>query len=209
MRCGAFLLLAAAGTAAFSVAVPAAHSSALADSSTAGDDAAAAEAVAALLSARAQEAAAALPDDFAEDAGYRPRVESSMLVDPDGGCSSPAPLPTRFGTACKAHDLGYDLLRYASDRNRPLAPWARRGLDAQLTARLHASCRGETACDAAATVAARAVDANSWRQDYSVPADEAPALYALGGSGSASAVMAVGTAAFRRHGPRAGTGARG
>src|SRR5699024_8324054 len=168
-RCAAFLLLAAAGTAAFSIAAPAAGRPATGigtDLTSVRGATGAGAAVASLLSDSAP--TAAVPDDFADDAGYSPVVEKGMLVDPDGTCSSPIPLPARFDTACKAHDLGYDLLRYAADRNRPLGSWARRGLDDRLAAGLHASCRGEPVCDAAASVAARAVEANSWRQGYSV-----------------------------------------
>ncbi len=72
--------------------------------------------------------------------GYRPTVVDGMLVNPDGACSSPIPLPSEFDTACKSHDLGYDLLRYAHLNGGDLGTWARTEIDAQLDRRLHDAC---------------------------------------------------------------------
>lgn len=120
----------------------------------------------------------AVPADFAAEAGYRPVVEDGLMVDPDGDCSSPIQLPTEFTEACKAHDLGYDMLRYAEQRRQPLHPWARQAIDATLQRRMHDACatRGDTAararCDVVATVATTGVDLNSRRQNYATPDPE-------------------------------------
>ncbi|MEU6564677.1 hypothetical protein [Nocardia nova] len=119
-----------------------------------------------------------LPADFAAGAGYRPVVENGIMLDPAGDCSSPIQLPGEFTEACKAHDLGYDILRYAEQRGQPLHPWARQAIDATLQRRMHAACdvRPDTAararCDVLATVATTGVDLNSRRQNYATPDPE-------------------------------------
>ncbi|NKY49627.1 hypothetical protein [Nocardia vermiculata] len=116
-----------------------------------------------------------LPADFGAEAGYRPQVENGLMVDPGGSCSSPVELPAEFTEACKAHDLGYDLLRYAEQQRQPLHSWARQAIDATLQRRMHAACdqRADTAaragCDVVATVATTGVDLNSLRQSYATP----------------------------------------
>ncbi|WP_459547367.1 hypothetical protein [Nocardia sp. X0981] len=123
-------------------------------------------------------ATAAVPDDFRAVAGYRPALLDGLLIAPHGSCSSPVPLPAEFETACKAHDLGYDLLRYADRTGSPLGPWARRELDSALAGRMRAACARRTAplsrlrCEVMAEVAAIAVDLNSRRQHYGVPVVE-------------------------------------
>ncbi|WP_280401730.1 hypothetical protein [Nocardia carnea] len=119
-----------------------------------------------------------LPADFGAVTGYRPVLVDGILVAPHGTCSSPVPLPTEFETPCKAHDLGYDLLRYAQSGGHPLGPWARRELDRTLADRMRAACMhradplARTRCTAMAEVAAVAVDLNSRRQGYGVPVAE-------------------------------------
>lgn len=119
-----------------------------------------------------------LPADFGAVTGYRPVLVDGLLVAPHGACSSPVPLPAEFDTACKAHDLGYDVLRYAQSDGHPLGPWARRELDRALADRMRSACthRAEplarTRCAAMAEVAAVAVDLNSRRQSYGVPVVE-------------------------------------
>ncbi len=193
----AFAVLAAAGTFALAFAMPAqatsgaGHDPAAADG---GSSSAPGRAVDALLHTTPRAALHAMPEGFAASAGYRPAVADGMLVNPAGGCSSPVPLPAAFSGACQAHDLGYDLLRYADAEGAPLGPWARRGLDAQLAERLHDACDPrDAACVAAADTAATAVGVNSWRQDYGVPVQEDVGLYALGGVGAAGAVFAAGS----------------
>ncbi|WP_285649634.1 hypothetical protein [Actinomycetospora sp. NBRC 106375] len=110
-----------------------------------------------------------------------PAVVDGMLLDPGGGCSSPIALPAAFDDACRAHDLGYDLLRYANRRGAPLGGWARAALDRQLARDLAAACtetfatRGVvdlTRCHVVAGLADVVVAANSWRQGWSVPVVE-------------------------------------
>ncbi|MBF6130522.1 hypothetical protein [Nocardia brasiliensis] len=120
----------------------------------------------------------AIPDDFAARFGYRPSTLDGLVVNPQGDCSSPVTLPAEFDTACKAHDLGYDLLRYAEEHGEPLGPWARQALDATLDRHMHEACgaRADTfsraRCDTMATIAATFVDLNSRRQDYGAPVAE-------------------------------------
>lgn len=181
-----FVLLAAVAAVALSFTMPARAADARGPSSAARD------AVDALLHAPPGAALARIPDGFAADAGYTPRIADGMVVAPDGGCSSPVPLPASFTPACRAHDLGYDLLRYAAAEGRPLDAQARRGLDAQLAERLRGTCgAGDAGCAAAADAAAAAVAVNSWRQGYGVPVAESPGLYVLGGAGAAGAVFAA------------------
>ncbi|WP_227980695.1 alpha/beta-hydrolase family protein [Nocardia spumae] len=119
-----------------------------------------------------------LPADFAASQGYRPIELDGMTVDPGGQCSSPVSLPAEFDTACKAHDLGYDLLRYAELRGHPLGPWARRAVDNALEQRMFTACAGRDdtlsrlRCTTMAAVATAAVDLNSRRQNYAAPMPE-------------------------------------
>ncbi|OXR47381.1 hypothetical protein B7C42_00504 [Nocardia cerradoensis] len=121
---------------------------------------------------------AVIPADFAATQGYRPVEMAGMPVDPSGECSSPVPLPAEFDTACKAHDLGYDLLRYAELRGHPLGAWARRAIDNALETRMFAACDtrddllARARCTTMASVATAAVDLNSRRQNYAAPMPE-------------------------------------
>jgi hypothetical protein len=130
------------------------------------------------LAAGGPGSAAAIPDDFAATFGYQPDIVDRLLANPMGDCSSPVTLPVEFETACKAHDLGYDLLRYAGQHGEPLGPWARQALDTTLGQHMHESCvaREDTLsrarCNTMATIAATFVDINSRRQDYGVPVTE-------------------------------------
>ncbi|MEV6136737.1 hypothetical protein AB0L63_11885 [Nocardia sp. NPDC051990] len=129
--------------------------------------------------------AAVIPADFAQRFGYRPAVVDGLLANPKGDCSSPVTLPSEFETACKAHDLGYDLLRYAGENRQPLGGWARQALDATLAVHMHEACAARedgfsrARCHAMASVANTFIDLNSRRQDYGVPVVE-PALEAAG-----------------------------
>lgn len=123
---------------------------------------------------------ALMPADFAGVSGYRPVRRAGHLLRADGGCSSPfGPTAFGFGDACRAHDLGYDLLRYAADKGQPLGPWARRAVDDSFDRALHARCTS-TRCDVVATVYADAVRFNSWRQGLGVPVAEGPGRTLLG-----------------------------
>ncbi|MFC9998070.1 hypothetical protein [Nocardia sp. NPDC127526] len=170
--------LASAATMLFSVAVVFAPATAVAATAPAApEDTAARRAI--LESTAAHPDPAVIPADFEAEFGYRPVLESGLLVNPRGDCSSPVPLPAEFDLACKAHDFGYDLLRYADAHNQPLGPWARQTLDAGLEQRMHASCATRpttytrTQCQVMAGIATTAVDLNSIRQNYGVPVHEA------------------------------------
>ncbi|MEV5648680.1 alpha/beta-hydrolase family protein [Nocardia sp. NPDC052254] len=121
---------------------------------------------------------AVIPADFGAAQGYLPVEVDGVPVDPGGQCSSPIPLPAEFDTACKAHDLGYDLLRYAELHGHPLGPWARRAVDATLEQHMYDACAtrdGTLArlhCDTMAAIATGAVDLNSRRQNYAAPMPE-------------------------------------
>ncbi|MGN2636709.1 hypothetical protein ACTD5D_11050 [Nocardia takedensis] len=121
-----------------------------------------------------------VPPDFETSAGYRPVTVDGTVLNPDGDCSSPVPLPAEFDTACKAHDLGYDLLRYADRAGQPLGPWARQAVDAAFDRRMRHACAarvgaaGRAGCFAAAEIADTVVDLNSRRQDYGAPVVETP-----------------------------------
>jgi hypothetical protein len=100
-------------------------------------------------------------------------------VKPTGSCSAPTGA-TRydFALACKAHDLGYDRLRYAAASGRPLGDDVRRAIDATLAHDLHAGCGERVACHALAGVYAAVAELNSWRQGYGPPVPEPAALWA-------------------------------
>lgn len=161
----------------------------------------------ALVTDSADVAALTIPDDFGSVMGYRPRVQDDMAENPHGDCSSPVPLPAEFDSACKAHDLGYDLIRYAAATGKTVDPQWRRSIDAQLEGRMHAACTDRAddgprqVCDAAASVAAAAVDVNSWRQSFGAPVAEPALPFTLGGAGIvliALSVTATGRYARRR-----------
>lgn len=116
-----------------------------------------------------------VPTDFATVMGYEPAVLSGTLVKPDGGCSTPGGLgPERFTTACRVHDLGYDVLRYAERDGSRLAAAVRFELDRRLFADLLESC-DTGSCRVTAMAYFGAVSANSARQGYKAPHAE-PAL---------------------------------
>ncbi|WP_406231821.1 hypothetical protein [Nocardia sp. NBC_01009] len=131
-----------------------------------------------ILTAGGPDAATTIPDDFAAGFGYRPSLVDGLLANPGGECSSPVTLPAEFDTACKAHDLGYDLLRYADQRGEPLGPWARQALDSTLGLHMHEACDtrsdpfSRARCNAMATIASTFVDINSRRQGYAAPVAE-------------------------------------
>lgn len=152
----------------------------------------------AAVAAAVAEPETVLPEGFSDRFGYRPVVLDGVAMRPDGDCSSPVTLPDEFETACKAHDLGYDLLRFAGERGAPLGPWARRDLDAALTTRMHTACdaRAEefsrARCHLMAEVASAAVAANSARQGFGVPVVEP--MPAVEDEGNGEMVAAAGIA---------------
>ncbi|KGN30293.1 hypothetical protein N802_09285 [Knoellia sinensis KCTC 19936] len=161
---------------------------------------AAERAIAALVSDEPAIAAASMPPDFGARFGYRPAVSGELLGDPSGGCSSPVPLPDEFENACRQHDLGYDLLRYAGRSGHALAPDARRSVDTRLGVELEDSCGGRDSswrraeCLAWAEVATGFVRINSARQGFSPPESETPLSIAPGVALGVAALGAVGLA---------------
>ena len=132
-----------------------------------------------------------LPSDFARHMGRDPLVATApdgtlRAIDLSGGCSGPAgDTEWDFSVACRAHDMGYDLLRYAEDKGHPLGPDARRALDDRLTTDLHAQCRlnprgSEQSCDVVAETYALGLKFNSWRQRWGTPGHEPVVAWAFG-----------------------------
>lgn len=129
----------------------------------------------------------ALPEGLA--GGYRPAevvlVDGAVrAVKPGGGCSVAwGGRPFGFDDACRAHDLGYDLLRYAAAQGAPLAPAARRTIDATFARDLHAHCDATgagAACHAQAALYTGVTGFNSWRQRHGPPVHEPVAAWAAG-----------------------------
>ncbi|WP_307867715.1 phospholipase A2 [Umezawaea beigongshangensis] len=157
-----------------------------------GDVAAASRAVDALaLPSADHDPRAEFPHDFAAVQNTTPEP----VVAPDGtlravhvggGCSGPAgDTEWDFGTACRAHDLGYDLLRYAESKGQPLGPDARRKLDARLSTDMHAQCeanpRGSgVRCHAVAQLYSAGLGFNSWRQRWGPPGHEPVLAWGFG-----------------------------
>ncbi|TWP53292.1 hypothetical protein FKR81_04795 [Lentzea tibetensis] len=132
-----------------------------------------------------------LPHDFAEEQNRTPRTVTApdgtqRAVDDGGGCSGPAgDTEWDFSVACRAHDLGYDLLRYAEHKGRPLPHDARKELDDRLAADLHRQCEinprdAKTTCHAVAEVYAQGLKFNSWRQRWGPPGHEPVVAWAFG-----------------------------
>jgi len=145
-------------------------------------------------------------EDFARVMGYRPvpvRLANGDVVqtNPRGGCSMPGGRAADdIEATCRAHDLGYDKLRYARDRGRTAGPDARRAIDDQFAHDLAIQCAGRataearSGCATTATIFTAAVRFNSWRQEEGPPvassgmgrtvALSALALLAVGGIGA-------------------------
>nr|WP_296767744.1 hypothetical protein [Rhodococcus sp. (in: high G+C Gram-positive bacteria)] len=153
-------------------------------------------AIDALTGTSNEDARASIPSGFV-DSFYSPTIQNGVLVAPDGDCSSPIPLPSEFDTACKAHDLGYDLLRFGSATGAPSTRDARRELDARFAETTHDSCSSRsgigsrTVCYAMSEVAAGAVEFNSWRQHFRTPDSEPMLPYLVTGSLVGVALLAA------------------
>ncbi|MDQ2587005.1 phospholipase A2 [Saccharothrix yanglingensis] len=156
-----------------------------------GDVATAARAVEAMADPGDANPLLAFPEDFDRVVGRDPRVVTApdgttRAIDPNGGCSGPAgDTEWDFGTGCRAHDLGYDLLRYAERKGRPLDRDARKSLDARLSRDMHAQCdanpRGNGArCHATARLYAAGLEFNSWRQRWGPPGHEPVLAWGFG-----------------------------
>jgi fucose 4-O-acetylase-like acetyltransferase len=153
----------------------------------------AAAAVTALVTAPAgQDPLAAVPADFSSLMGYAPvpmRMADGTLrlAKPTGACSVPGGgAPFGFDQACKVHDYGYDLLRYAHATGQPLTAEARRQLDAMFTRDLHGRCQvigrglAGAGCHLVVELFTAGVSFNSWRQHHGNPAEERLPGWALG-----------------------------
>lgn len=126
-----------------------------------------------------------LPSDFTTVIGHTPvRVRApdgtTRAIHTGGGCSSPwGDDNTRwdYSVGCKAHDLGYDLLRYADAKGQPLGPDLRERLDDRLSADMHAMCdinpRGShDTCEVVASLYSVGLVVNSWHQRWGPPRSE-------------------------------------
>lgn len=138
-----------------------------------------------------------VPPNFAAVMGYQPVVShladgTSRLVNPRGSCSVPGGgRPFDFDVACKAHDYGYDRLRYEEQVGHRVPPSAREEIDRQLTADMLTQCHADPSvktCDATAAVFTAGVAFNTWRQvagppDYDSGMPRTAGLVLLGGAG--------------------------
>jgi hypothetical protein len=124
-----------------------------------------------------------LPADFRKISGREPVHMKApdgtvRAVHPGGGCSSPwGDTRWDYSVGCKAHDLGYDLLRYAEAKGQPLSPDLRERLDDRLSQDMHAQChynpRGTPqACELVASVYTAGLVVNSWHQRWGPPRNE-------------------------------------
>ncbi len=158
-----------------------------------GDVALAAATIEALLDPRSdRDPIATLPADFSAVTGVTPDREhapdgTTRAVHVGGGCSTLwGDDNTRwdYSVGCKAHDLGYDLLRYASAKGEPLGAEPRRRLDKRLSDDMHAQCvinpRGSPElCHTVASLFSAGLVANSWHQSWGPPRPEPIATWAV------------------------------
>jgi hypothetical protein len=148
-----------------------------------GDVAAARKAIEALVHPGSSPAALALlPADFTAVTGVRPGALPAMdgtvrAVHVDGGCSTPwgdDNTKWDYSVPCKAHDLGYDLLRYSARKGHPLGPEIRTALDDRLSKDMHAACRlnpmnSAGTCEVVASLYSAGLVVNSWHQRWGPP----------------------------------------
>jgi hypothetical protein len=136
------------------------------------------------------DATSQLPADFRAVMGYLPAVAASGPTRAGGGCSSPfGGTRYHFTAACRQHDLGYDLLRYANAKGQPLGPWARKAVDDRFAAQTRARCDG-FGCRLTSGFYTAVVQFNSWRQGYGAPVVEPVGRLALPvGAGLATALL--------------------
>lgn len=182
-----------------------------------GDVAAAARAIDALVHpGPSPDALALLPHDFTAVTGVTTEVARApdgtvRVVHADGGCSAPwGDDPTRwdFGVPCRAHDLGYDLLRYAEQKGQPLGPDVRRALDDRLTADMQVTCEvnaegSRDACRSVAWLYSAGLVVNSWHQRWGPPVGEpiAPLLAGVAAIGCLVSFRLRGRLRARRREP--------
>ena len=123
-----------------------------------------------------------LPADFTQVTGVEPGALAApdgtvRAVHVDGGCSTPwgdDNTKWNFAVPCKAHDLGYDLLRYAEKVGQPLDPAIRASLDSRLSSDMHAMCRinpmgSAGTCEVVASLYTAGLEVNSWHQRWGPP----------------------------------------
>lgn len=123
------------------------------------------------------------PAGFETELGYSPIARDGLLLDPDGGCSTPGHIgPRSFETACQAHDFGYDVLRFAAATGHRPDPSARLEADRLLYRDAVDTCT-TFGCEATAALYFAAVSANSVRQGYQAPSEEPTIPWALLGIG--------------------------
>ena len=133
---------------------------------------------------------AELPADFSEVSGREPvhmkaPDGTTRAVHPGGGCSSPWGATTwDYSVGCKAHDLGYDLLRYAEAKGQPLSPDLRERLDDRLSADMHAQCRynpqgSAGTCEVVAAIYTVGLVVNSWHQRWGPPRNEPVGVWSI------------------------------
>nr|WP_225954711.1 phospholipase A2 [Kibdelosporangium phytohabitans] len=164
------------------------------DGPLAADIGAAARTIEALLdSASGIDPIALLPADFTAVEKVVPgrlRAPDGTMraVHVDGGCSTPmGDENTRwdYSVGCKAHDLGYDLLRYAEKKGHPLPADLRRRLDDQLSRDMHKQCElnpkdSAGTCQIVADVYTAGLVVNSWHQRWGPPRAEPISSWAVG-----------------------------
>ncbi|MCR6490824.1 phospholipase [Amycolatopsis sp. OK19-0408] len=128
------------------------------------------------------DALARLPKDFTALSGVTPgsmpaRDGTVRAVHVDGGCSTPwgdDNTKWDYAVPCKAHDLGYDLLRYADRKGHPLGPEVREALDNQLSHDMHHACDlnpmdSAGTCRVVASLYSAGLVVNSWHQRWGPP----------------------------------------
>lgn len=141
-----------------------------------------------------------VPGGFAARAGYVPALEvlpsGARWTRPDGGCSSPWG-GTRYGfdAACRAHDLGYDVLRDAAATGRPWSGAARLRVDLRLGEDMLGRCGSllpvqRPGCVVTAGVFAAAVGLNSASEAFSVPGPVSLARVAVPAGGGLLVLVA-------------------
>lgn len=119
-----------------------------------------------------------LPPGFEEAMGYRPDANGK----PDGACSVPGDTShAGFAGACRTHDLGYDLLRFADENGEPLGPWARLAVDRRFHHDMVESCETSD-CAVRAHAYGFGVGINSVRQGFTAPNEEPAGPWAMVGA---------------------------
>ncbi|MFC5289013.1 phospholipase [Actinokineospora guangxiensis] len=135
---------------------------------------------------------ALIPADFTAVTGVAYRLRTApdgtlRAINPEGGCSAPwGDTATRwdYTVGCQAHDLGYDLLRYAAATGVPVDAERRRALDERLSLDMHAQCAlnprdSAGLCQVVASLFTVGLVVNSWHQSWGPPASEPMGVWGL------------------------------